>query len=77
MARGLCYKPRPAIARYPPDGPMAPGEKYALTVTSTSYEPTYDEQYLSKVDYDLWLGPARSGRSTAIAFTINWHWHWD
>ena len=34
MARGLCYKPRPAIGKYP-DGPMAPGEKYALTVTST------------------------------------------
>ena len=30
MARGLCYKPRPAIGKYP-DGPMAPGEKYALT----------------------------------------------
>ena len=25
MARGLCYKPRPAIGKYP-DGPMAPGE---------------------------------------------------
>src|SRR5678809_981800 len=57
MARGLCYKPRPAIGKYP-DGPLAPGEKYALTTISTSYEPTYDQQYLSKVDYDLWLGPA-------------------
>src|ERR671934_860203 len=46
MARGLCFKPRPAIGKYP-DGPMAPGEKFALTVTSTTYEPTYDEQYLS------------------------------
>src|SRR4030095_3344567 len=57
MARGLCFKPRPAIEQYP-EGPMAPGEKYALTVTPTSYEPTYDSQYLSKVDYDQWLGPA-------------------
>jgi len=29
-----------------------------LTLTSTTYEPTYDAQYLSKVDYDLWVGPA-------------------
>ena len=34
MARGLCYKPRPAIGKYP-DGPLAPGEKYALTTIST------------------------------------------
>ena len=57
MARGLCFKPRPSIGKYP-DGPMAAGEKYALTVTSKNYEPTYDAAYLSKVDYDLWLGPA-------------------
>ena len=27
MARGLCFKPRPSIGRYP-DGPMKKGEKY-------------------------------------------------
>jgi len=76
MARGLCYKPRPAIGKYP-DGPMAPGEKYALTVTATSYEPTYDAQYLSKVDYDLWLGPAPKKPFNRNRFHYNWHWHWD
>src|SRR5207248_1323564 len=76
MARGLCFKPRPSIGKYP-DGPMAPGEKYALTVTSTSYEPTYDEQYLSKVDYDLWLGPAPKRPFNRNRFHYNWHWHWD
>ena len=76
MARGLCYKPRPAIGKYP-DGPMAPGEKYALTLTSTSYEPTYDQQYLSKVDYDLWLGPAPKRPFNRNRFHYNWHWHWD
>ena len=76
MARGLCYKPRPAIGRYP-DGAMAPGEKYALTLTSTSYEPTYDAQYLSKVDYDLWLGPAPKRPFNRNRFHYNWHWHWD
>jgi predicted dehydrogenase len=76
MARGLCFKPRPSIGKYP-DGPMAPGEKYALTVTSTTYEPTYDEQYLSKVDYDLWLGPAPKRPFNRNRFHYNWHWHWD
>jgi predicted dehydrogenase len=76
MARGLCYKPRPAIGRYP-DGPLAPGEKYALTLISTSYEPPYDQQYLSKVDYDLWLGPAPKRPFNRNRFHYNWHWHWD
>ena len=76
VARGLCFKPRPAIGKYP-DGPMSPGEKYALTITSTSYEPTYDETYLSKVNYDLWLGPAPKKPFNRNHFHYNWHWHWD
>src|SRR5207237_1434667 len=76
VARGLGFKPRPAIGKYA-DGPMAPGEKYALTVTSTNYEPTYDEAYLSKVDYDLWLGPAPKRPFNRNRFHYNWHWHWD
>ena len=38
MARGLCFKPRPGIGKYP-DGPMAPGETYRLTITATNDEP--------------------------------------
>jgi predicted dehydrogenase len=76
MARGLCFKPRPAIGKYP-DGPMQPGEQYALTVTSTTFEPAYDAQYLSKVDYDLWLGPAPKRPFNRNRFHYNWHWHWD
>ncbi len=76
MARGLCFKPRPPIGKYP-DGPMAPGEKYSLTVGATNYEPTYDEAYLSKVDYDLWLGPAPKAAFNRNRFHYNWHWHWD
>ncbi len=76
MARGLCFKPRPSIGRYP-DGPMQPGEQYTLTVTATNYEPTYDAQYLSKVDYDLWLGPAPKRPFNRNRFHYNWHWHWD
>jgi predicted dehydrogenase len=76
MARGLCFKPRPSIGQYP-DGPMAPGEKYKLNVQSTSYEPTYDAAYLSKVDYDMWLGPAAKRPFNRNRFHYNWHWHWD
>jgi predicted dehydrogenase len=76
MARGLCFKPRLSIGKYP-DGPMNPGEKFALTTASKSYEPTYDAQYLSKVDYDLWLGPAAKRPFNRNRFQYNWHWHWD
>ena len=76
MARGLCFKPRPSIGKYP-DGPMQPGETYKLNVLATTVEPTYDEQYLSKVDYDLWLGPAPKRPFNRNRFHYNWHWHWD
>jgi predicted dehydrogenase len=76
MARGLCFKPRPSIGKYP-DGPMKPGEQYKLNALSTSNEPTYDETYLSKVDYDLWLGPAPKRPFNRNRFHYNWHWHWD
>ena len=76
MARGLCFKRRPAIGKYP-DGPMAPGEKYKLNVESSMYEPPYDTAYLSKVDYDLWLGPAPKREFNRNHFHYNWHWHWE
>jgi predicted dehydrogenase len=76
MARGLCFKRRPAIGKYP-DGPMAPGEKYKLNVESSTYEPPYDTAYLSKVDYDLWLGPAPKREFNRNHFHYNWHWHWE
>ncbi|HEY8535054.1 MAG TPA: Gfo/Idh/MocA family oxidoreductase [Vicinamibacterales bacterium] len=76
MARGLCFKPRPSIGRYP-DGPMAPGEKYFLHVEATEPEPPYTAEYLAKVDYDLWLGPAPKRPFNRNRFHYNWHWHWD
>jgi len=76
MARGLCFKPRASIGKYP-DGPMQAGEKFALTVGSTNYEPAYDAQYLSKVDYDLWIGPAPKKPFNRNRFHYNWHWQWD
>jgi predicted dehydrogenase len=76
LARGLCFKRRPGIGKYP-DGPMAAGEQYKLNVESKAFEPTYDEAYLSKVDYDLWLGPAPKRPFNRNRFHYNWHWHWD
>jgi predicted dehydrogenase len=76
MARGLCFKRRPSIGKYP-DGPLAAGEQYKLQIESREFEPTWDAAYLSKVDYDLWLGPAPSRPFNRNRFHYNWHWHWD
>jgi predicted dehydrogenase len=75
MARGLCFKPRSSIGRYP-DGPLAPGETYRLNVEATDTQPTWDEAYLAKVDYDLWTGPAPKRPFNRNHFHYNWHWHW-
>ena len=74
MARGLCFKPRAGIGKYP-DGPMAPGEQHKLNSIATSFEPPYDGRIV-KVDYDLWLGPAPKRPFNRNRFHYNWHWHW-
>ncbi|MCB0730309.1 MAG: Gfo/Idh/MocA family oxidoreductase [Ignavibacteriae bacterium] len=76
MARGLCFKPRADIGIYP-DGPMKEGEKYRTNLESDSYETPYTEKYLSKVHYDMWLGPAPKRPFNRNRFHYNWHWHWD
>jgi predicted dehydrogenase len=76
MARGLCFKPRPGIGKYP-DGYMQPGEKYKLNEATNTIEPTYDAAYMAKVNYDLWLGPAPKREFNRNRFHYNWHWHWD
>ncbi len=37
MAKGMCYKWRPSIGKYP-DGPMSEDEKFAMTLGNKSYE---------------------------------------
>ena len=77
MARGLCFKPRPSIGKYP-DGPMQPGEQYKLNVDGDDVRADRTTPpYLSKVDYDLWLGPAPKRPFNRNRFHYNWHWHWD
>ncbi len=44
-----------------PDGPREP----------------YTQEYMRKVDYDLWLGPAPERPFNINRFHYNWHWHWD
>ncbi|MBI1932294.1 MAG: Gfo/Idh/MocA family oxidoreductase [Ignavibacteriales bacterium] len=76
LVRGLCFKRRPDIGIYP-DGPMKADEKYRTNLESNDYETPYTEEYLSKVHYDMWLGPAPKKVFNRNRFHYNWHWHWD
>ncbi len=76
MTRGLCFKPRADIGLYP-DGIMKKGEKFKMNLESGGYETPYDESYMSKVHYDMWLGPAPERPFNRNRFHYNWHWHWD
>ncbi|KAA3659099.1 MAG: hypothetical protein DWQ10_09625, partial [Calditrichaeota bacterium] len=76
MARGLCFKPRGNIGQYP-DGPMKPGEEFKLNFESGGTMTPYTKEYLKKVHYDMWLGPAPERPFNRNRFHYNWHWHWD
>ena len=77
MARGLCFKPRPNIGKYP-DGPMAATDKpFSFTVGGNGNDGPYTAEYLAKVDYNLWMGPAPSKPFNRNRFHYNWHWQWD
>ena len=76
MTRGLCFKPRADIGIYP-DGIMKKGEKFRMNLETSSYQPTYDKAYMSKVHYEMWLGPAPERPFNRNRFHYNWHWHWD
>jgi predicted dehydrogenase len=76
MARGLCFKPRPCISKYP-DGPITDGKAHCLNVEAPPVpEGVWDAAYLQKVNYDLWLGPAPKREFNRNHFHYNWHWHW-
>ncbi len=60
LAKGLCYKWRDTIGRFP-DG----------------YREPYSRDYMAKVNYDIWLGPAPERPFNVNRFHYNWHWHWD
>jgi predicted dehydrogenase len=76
MCRGLCHKERGNIGRYP-DGPMRADEKVAFTVDSPRDDEPYTADYLSRVHYDLWIGPAEVRPFNRNRFHYNWHWQWE
>jgi predicted dehydrogenase len=76
MARGLCYKPRPSIGRYP-DGPQPDGAKPIVSIPGNPKPGPYTKSYLEKVHYDLWKGPAPDRPFNPNRFHYNWHWQWD
>lgn len=77
MARGLCFKPRLNIGQYP-DGPMAPTDPpFSFTVGGHGADGPYTAEYLAKVDYNLWIGPAPVKPFNRNRFHYNWHWQWD
>ena len=75
LAKGLCYKRRDSIGTYP-DGPMQEGDKFALTIGSSKYQPAYTKSYLAGVNYDIWQGPTPALPFNRNRFHYNWHWNW-
>lgn len=68
LAKGICYKWRDTIGVYP-DGPMPEGQSSPFG--------SFTAQYLSNVNYDMWLGPAPKRLFNPNRFHYNWHWNWD
>jgi len=73
MGRCVVFIPRDTIG-HAPDGPCK-GEGFDFYVQGKK-GPCYDEQYLSKVNYDRWLGPAPKMPFNSNRFHYNWHWNW-
>ncbi len=74
MARGLCFKARDSIGKVP-DG-IGSGPRYRYFVWNNPGE-NYTEDYMSRVDYDLWTGPAPKQPFNYNRFHYNWHWNWN
>jgi predicted dehydrogenase len=76
MARGLCFKPRVNIGRFP-DGPQPEGSKPMESIPGAPKPGPYTKSYLDKVHYDLWLGPTTQRPFNPNRFHYNWHWQWE
>jgi predicted dehydrogenase len=76
MARGLCFKARPNIGKYP----TAPCSRARSTSSTSSprstSRPTIPRTW-PRSDYNMWLGPAPLRPFNRNRFHYNWHWHWD
>ena len=65
----VCCFAASAAAQQKPQDPF--------NVEAREYEPTYDAAYLSKVDYDMWLGPAPWHAYNANRVHYNFRFFWD
>jgi predicted dehydrogenase len=74
MARGLCFKPRDSLGKCP-DG-LGTGKNYEHWIWGEKGV-NFDADYMSRVHYDLWLGPAPKRPFNYNRFHYNWHWNWD
>jgi predicted dehydrogenase len=74
MARSIALIPRESIGTAP-DGPCK-GAGFDFYMNNGKKGPCYDTAYLSKVNYDLWLGPAPLQPFNSNRFHYNWHWNW-
>lgn len=74
MARGLCYKTREWIGNTK-DG-IGSGPDYEYYAFNRRGE-NYSSDYMARVDYDYWTGPAELLPFNYNRFHYNWHWHWN
>lgn len=74
MARGLCYKRRDWIGKVK-EG-IGTGPEYEYYMFNQRGE-NYSAEYMAKVDYDMWTGPARLLPFSYNRFHYNWHWNWN
>jgi predicted dehydrogenase len=76
MGRGLCFKPRVNIGKFP-DGPQPDGSKPIASIPGEPKPGPYTKSYLEKVHYDLWKGPTADRPFNPNRFHYNWHWQWE
>ncbi len=74
MARGLCFKPRDPLGTVK-DG-IGTGKDYEYFAGNKPGE-QYSAEYMAKVDYDMWTGPADLLPFSYNRFHYNWHWNWN
>jgi hypothetical protein len=74
MARGLCYKPRGPLGIV--KNGTGTGKDYEYFVFNKPGK-QYSADYMAKVDYDMWNGPADYMPFSYNRFHYNWHWNWN
>ena len=78
MARGLCFKPRPGIGKYP-DGPITDGKAAPPERRGAARCPRACGTRPTSRRWTTTCGSARRPTRpfNRNRFHYNWHWHWD